>query len=85
MSHLLHNHPGLVAIFVLIVLAFFAVVLAIAFGWARQRAERLEHTQRSVNAIRWPGSNPAPHHRKPVPPPNPPRRTVRVELGKAPR
>jgi HAMP domain-containing protein len=80
MSHLLQNHPGLVAIFVLIALAFLAVVLAMAFGWARQRAERLEHMQRSVNAIRWPGSNPAPHQRKPVPPPNPPRRTARAEM-----
>lgn len=59
MSHLLQNHPGLVAIFVVIALAFLVVVLALAFGWARQRAERLEHAQRTVDAICWPAS-PAP-------------------------
>ena len=73
MSHLLHNHPGLAAIFVLVALAFFvAVVLALAFGWARQRAERVEHAQRSVDAIRWPGGLA-------------PRRTARSEMRSAPR
>jgi len=56
MSHLLQNHLGLVVIAVLISLGFIAMVLALAFGWARQRAERLEHAQRSIEAIRWPGT-----------------------------
>ncbi|MGH8032257.1 MAG: hypothetical protein ACREO8_07815 [Luteimonas sp.] len=86
MSHLLQNHPGLVAIFVLIALAFLVVVLALAFGRARQRAERLEHTQRSVDAIRWPAS-PAPtsdHHETHYDVPARPR-SPRAEMRSAPR
>lgn len=72
MSHLLQNHPGLVAIGVLIALAFLVVVLALAFGWARLRAERLEHAQRSIGAIRWPGGDVA-------------HRTARSEMRSRPR
>ncbi|WP_414616605.1 hypothetical protein [Stenotrophomonas muris] len=72
MSHLLQNHLGLVVIAVLVGLGFIAVVLALAFGWARQRAEHLEQAQRSIEAIQWPGGNGYP-------------RSARTEMRSGPR
>lgn len=53
MSQLLQNHSGLAALVVLLALAGAFVVLArLAFAWARERAQRMEDLQRSLDEVR---------------------------------